>query len=237
MKKLNLINKKFLLFLVLALLIHFNSSFASAQSKAPTEKPKAGEKSAPAVEKSLYERVGGVNSIAAVVDDFVDGLLVNPVITKNENVVAGLAHITKAGLKFHITELVCQAAGGPQMYTGKTMKESHKGLNISDSEWDAMVEVFKKSLAKFSVAEKDKTALIAIVATTKADIVTAKAPVEGKMAPEALAPAEQKIEKTAAARTIPEEGEPAPPPPGIPGPAGAAGIEGLPGVPAPEAAQ
>ncbi len=126
-----------------------------------------------AQEKSLYERLGGVYPIAAVVDDFVDKLLINPIITANKNTVAGLAHITKPGLKYLLTEMICQAAGGPQKYTGKSMKEAHKDLKISEAEWEAMVKEFLASLGKFKVPNKEQIELVVIVGTTKADIVAA----------------------------------------------------------------
>ena len=132
-----------------------------------------------AQEKSLYERLGGVHQVAAVVDDFIDKLLVDPVITANKNTVAGLAHITKPGLKFLITEMICEAAGGPQKYTGKSMKDAHKDLKISEAEWEAMVKDFLNTLAKFKVPNKEQIELVILVSTTKPDIVLA-VPVEQK---------------------------------------------------------
>ena len=86
--------------------------------------------------------------------------------------------VPKAGLKYRVTELVCEVTGGPQKYTGRSMKDSHKHLNITEKEWDAMVADFKVTLNKFKVPEKEQGELIGIVATTKADIVMA--PKEGK---------------------------------------------------------
>lgn len=139
---------------------------------------------------SLYQRLGGVNGIAAVVDDFVDNLLVNEVVVKNEKVVSALGRITKAGLKYHLTSFVCQATGGPEKYTGRTMKDSHAHLDITEIEWNATVGELLKSLAKFNVPKKEQDELAAIVATTKGDIVTAKAsPPPPRPAPEATPPA------------------------------------------------
>lgn len=124
----------------------------------------------------LYDRLGGAYAIAAVVDDFIDRLLADPAVIANEKIVAAMQRITKAGLKFHVTEMVCQAAGGPQKYTGRTMKESHQSLDITEEQWQASVKDFLATLAKFKVPEKEQGELIAIVASTKADIVTAKPP-------------------------------------------------------------
>ena len=70
-----------------------------------------------------------------------------------------------------VTELVCQVTGGPQKYLGRSMKESHKHLNITEKEWDAMASDFKTTLDKFKVPAKEQEELFAIVGSTKADIV------------------------------------------------------------------
>ncbi len=67
--------------------------------------------------------------------------------------------------------MVCQATGGPEKYNGRTMKDSHKHLNITEGEWHAMVADFKKTLDKFEVPEKEQGEILAIVASTKGDIV------------------------------------------------------------------
>jgi hemoglobin len=122
-------------------------------------------------EKSLYDRLGGVYAIATVVDDFIERLLVNDVLNANPAIKEARDHVPKAGLKFRVTELVCQVTGGTEKYTGRSMKDSHKHLNITEKEWDAMVAEFKVTLNKFKVPQKEQDELIAIVATTKADIV------------------------------------------------------------------
>lgn len=129
-----------------------------------------------AAQSSLYDRLSGAHVIASVIDDFVNRLTANPIITTNEKVESAIERISKAGLKFHLTELVCEEAGGPQKYTGRSMKESHKDLNIREEEWQAMMKDFLATLGKFNVPVKEQNELLAIVAKTKADIVIAKAP-------------------------------------------------------------
>jgi len=124
-------------------------------------------------EKSLYDRLGGVYSIATVVDDFIERLLVNDILNANPKIKEARDRVPKAGLKYRVTELVCQITGGPQKYTGRSMKESHSHLNITEKEWDAMVADFKKTLDKFKVPQKEQDELFAIVGTTKSDIVVA----------------------------------------------------------------
>ena len=67
--------------------------------------------------------------------------------------------------------MVCQAAGGPENYTGRSMKESHQQLNITEKEWEAMTADFKATLDKFQVPEREQNELFAIVESTKGDIV------------------------------------------------------------------
>lgn len=122
-------------------------------------------------EKSLYDRLGGVYAIATVVDDFIERLLVNDVLNANPAIKEARDRVPKAGLKHRVTEMVCMATGGPCKYTGRTMKESHKHLNITGKEWDAMVADFKVTLNKFNVPEKEQNELIAVVGSTKKDIV------------------------------------------------------------------
>jgi hemoglobin len=124
-------------------------------------------------EKPLYDRLGGVYAIASVVDDFIERLLVNDILNANPAIKEARAHAPKAGFKYLLTELICEATGGPQKYTGRSMKESHKHLNISEKEWDAMVRDFKVTLTKFNVPAKEQEELIGIVATPKAHIVMA----------------------------------------------------------------
>jgi hemoglobin len=119
----------------------------------------------------LYERLGGAYNIATVVDDFIERLLVNATLNANPAISEARKRVPKAGLKFHVTALVCEVSGGPCKYTGRPMKESHEKLNISQSEWDAMVVDFKATLDKFKVPPREQQELITIVGSTKNDIV------------------------------------------------------------------
>jgi len=125
----------------------------------------------PTKEKSLYERLGGVYAVASVVDDFIERLLVNDVLNANPAIKEARDRVPKAGLKHRVTELVCQVTGGPETYHGRSMKESHAHLNITEKEWQAMVTDFKKTLDHFKVPEKEQNELFAIVESTKPDIV------------------------------------------------------------------
>jgi hemoglobin len=126
---------------------------------------------AQATQPSLYERLGGAYSIATVVDDFIERLLVNATLNANPAINEARKRVPKAGLKFHVTTLVCAVSGGPCKYTGRAMKESHQQLNITQAEWDAMVVDFKATLNKFKVPQREQQELITIVGSTRNDIV------------------------------------------------------------------
>jgi hemoglobin len=124
--------------------------------------------------KSLYDRLGGAYAIATVVDAFIEKLLVNDTLNANPAISAARAHVPKAGLKFHVTALVCQVTGGPQTYTGRSMKEAHKNLHIAEREWDAMVKDFVATLDEFKVPKTEQAELLTIVGSTKGDIVVSQ---------------------------------------------------------------
>jgi hemoglobin len=122
-------------------------------------------------QKSLYDRLGGVYSIATVVDDFIERLLVNGTLNANPAINEARSRVAKAGLKFQVTALVCEVTGGPCKYSGRSMKESHARLNITEGQWQAMVADFRRTLDAFKVPQKEQEELLTIVGSTKGDIV------------------------------------------------------------------
>ena len=123
------------------------------------------------MKKSLYDRLGGYNAVAAVVDDFVGRLVADK---QFERFFAGHSTDSKKRIRQHIVDQFCAAAGGPCVYTGRTMKDSHAGLNISEADWDAAAKHLVATLDKFKVPEPEKNELLAFVTTLKADIVEKK---------------------------------------------------------------
>jgi hemoglobin len=121
--------------------------------------------------RSLYERLGGVYSIAVVVDDFIDRIMVDPRLNANARVDEAHHRVTSQGFKYLVTEMVCWATGGPQKYSGKSMSESHNHLLITDQEWEAFLDDFQQTLNKFHVPQQEQDELKAIVESTRADIV------------------------------------------------------------------
>src|SRR5262244_2312044 len=120
---------------------------------------------------SLYERLGGVYSIATVVDDFVDRVMADPRLNANPRVDEAHHKVPPPGFKYLVTEMVCWAAGGPQKYTGRSMADSHRELGITPGEWDAFMDDFQKTLDKFRVPGAEQAELKAIVQSTYGDIV------------------------------------------------------------------
>ncbi len=128
---------------------------------------------------SLYTRLGGVYSIATVVDEFVDRVMAEPRLNANPLVDEAHHRVPPAGFKYLVTEMVCWATGGPQNYTGKSMAESHSHLKITSTEWDAFLDDFQQTLNKFAVPVEEQNELKAIVDSTRADIVVDAASVKG----------------------------------------------------------
>lgn len=124
---------------------------------------------------SLYERLGGVYSIASVVDDFIDRIMVDSRLNVNPRVDEAHHRVTSQGFKYLVTEMVCWATGGPQKYTGRSMSDSHRHLLISDEEWQAFMDDLRQTLEKFNVPQQEQEELKAIVESTRSDIVVVAA--------------------------------------------------------------
>lgn len=124
---------------------------------------------------SLYDRLGGVYNIATVVDDLIDRVMADPRLNANPAVDEAHHKVPPAGFKYLATEMVCWASGGPQKYTGRSMADSHRHLNITPQEWDAFMDDFQQTLDKFKVPAAEQAELQAIVRSTYGDIVVAKA--------------------------------------------------------------
>ncbi len=122
-------------------------------------------------QQSLYDRLGGLAPISVVVSDFIDALASDAVLNANPAIDAARKRVPAPYLKYHVTAQVCQATGGPCQYHGRGMKDSHAQLKITEREWDRMVTIFKEVLAKHRVPAKETRELLAIVGSTKTEIV------------------------------------------------------------------
>ncbi|QIG50411.1 group 1 truncated hemoglobin [Nordella sp. HKS 07] len=139
-------------------------------------------------EKSLYERLGGVFAIAAVVDYFSDALVKNPIVgQKSKNPQLRKWH-TKSlerlpGLKFMRTLWVCDVSGGPFKFTatkpGKTplgLEEAHRDLRISPAEFDEVAAELGRTLDHFKVPKREKEEVLAAFAAHKGEVTAGYKP-------------------------------------------------------------
>jgi hemoglobin len=108
---------------------------------------------------TLYERLGGVYSIATVVDDLIDRVMADARLNANPLVDEAHHRVAPAGFKYYVTEMVCGAAGGPQKYTGRSMRDSHQDLRITAGEWEAFLDDFQQTLDKFGVPQAEQAEL------------------------------------------------------------------------------
>jgi len=130
--------------------------------------------SAEATQPSLYERLGGIYSIACVVDDFIDRVMIDPRLNANPAVNEAHHKVAPPGFKYLVTEMVGWATGGPQKYTGRSMRESDEHLNITPKEWEAFMDDFQQTLDEFKAPAAEQAELKAVVNSTYGDIVIGK---------------------------------------------------------------
>lgn len=119
----------------------------------------------PAAPQSLYDRLGGKDAITAVINDFVGN------VAADSRINARFAKTDIPHFKQMLVEQVCQATGGPCTYTGKSMKDAHKGMKINEADFNALVEDLTKSLDTHSVPAAEKNELLNALAGMKGDIV------------------------------------------------------------------
>lgn len=119
---------------------------------------------------TLYERLGGVNAISAVVDQFLANVVADNRI--NGRFAATVADPFRTQLlRNNLIDQVCAGSGGPCQYKGKTMLAAHTGMNITVAEFNALVEDLVASLDHFSVPTQEKNELLAILGPMQSDVV------------------------------------------------------------------
>jgi hemoglobin len=121
--------------------------------------------------ESLYDRLGGIYSIATVVDDFIDRIMVDETLNSNPRVDEAHHRVLPPGFKYLVTEMLAEAAGGRQHYTGRSMVESHRELQITPGEWRAFMDDLNQTLDKFDVPQQERSEVVAIVESTRGEIV------------------------------------------------------------------
>ena len=135
-----------------------------------------------AQQKTLYERLGGVFAIAAVVNHFSDAVVKNPIVGQRSKNPALREWHTKnlgrlPGLKFMRTLWVCNVAGGPFQYTatkpGSTpvgLEAAHRELKISPAEFDEVAAELGRTLDFFKVPNQEKTEVLTAFAAHKGEV-------------------------------------------------------------------
>lgn len=115
---------------------------------------------------SLYERLGGSDGIASIVDDVIDAHLANPVVQKRFEHAPDIHHAKKMAHEFF-----CAGAGGPEQYSGKDMLSAHAGMNISEQEYMAVVDDIMAALRKHKIEETTQKDVLFILYSLKGDII------------------------------------------------------------------
>ena len=117
---------------------------------------------------NLYKRLGGREGISIVVGDFVTNMAADSRVNARFKDMKG-PELEK--LKSNLSDQICDATGGPCSYLGRDMKTAHKGMKITEEEWNATVENLVKALDKNNVGAQTKSELLGALAPMKADIV------------------------------------------------------------------
>lgn len=130
----------------------------------------ACEKEEPLADPTLYERLGGINAISAVVDQFITNVVGDNVI--NARFAETVANPSRAQLlRNNLIDQICAGAGGPCQYKGKNMVEAHTGMNITEAEFNALVGDLVAALNSLNVPKQEQDDLLAILGPMKTDIV------------------------------------------------------------------
>jgi len=122
----------------------------------------------PAQEKALYERLGGYDAIAAVADNLL------PRLENDAQLGRFWANRGDDGIareKQLLIDYLCTSAGGPLLYTGRDMLTSHRGMGITDSDWQIFIGHLKATLAEFQVPQPEQDDVLTFIDSTRADIV------------------------------------------------------------------
>jgi hemoglobin len=118
--------------------------------------------------KTLYERLGGYDAVSAVANDLLPRLQADSRLGRFwEN--RGEDGIARE--KQLLIDFLCSSAGGPMYYTGRDMKTSHVGMQVSEGDWSAFMAHVEAALDALSVPEPERGEVVAFIQSTQADIV------------------------------------------------------------------
>jgi hemoglobin len=117
---------------------------------------------------TLYARLGGYDAIAAVSDDLLLRMRADAQLARFWQ---NRAEDSIRREKQLLIDFLCSASGGPLYYTGRDMKTSHRGMGISESDWQRFISHLGATLDKFVVPAAERAAVLGFVDSTKAEIV------------------------------------------------------------------
>ena len=135
------------------------------------------------MERTLYERLGGMDAITAVVEDFRDR------VAADDRINLKFARTDLARLRKMLIDQVCEATGGPCHYNGRSMKEAHAAMGVTKGEFNALVDDLVATLKQFKVPSAEQDELLAILGPLKSEIVEVDSSEVGTALPDAFRPA------------------------------------------------
>jgi hemoglobin len=121
-------------------------------------------------QNSLFHRLGGSQGIAALVDTIVELHLANPAIKARYAPLASDAE-RFAVTKGHLRTFIEAGTGGPAEYTGRDMLETHRGMNVSETEYMAVIDDILGALRKHEIDEQSQKDMLAIAWSLKDEIL------------------------------------------------------------------
>ncbi len=116
-------------------------------------------------DKTLYQDLGGEKGIAALTSDMVDLAHANPLTRRH------FEKIDRVDLKKTLAQQFCELSGGPCVYKGKDMVKAHKALDLTEADFNTLVEALRIACARNGIPESAKNRLLALLAPMKRDVV------------------------------------------------------------------
>ena len=156
-------------------------SQATALAAAAVAAPANPDKDRARKQGTLYDRVGGIFAIAAVVDRFSDAIIVNPKLNKNPALVEWNQNESATrlpGLKFMRTLWVASLAGGPFSYTGLPLPTAHKRFSLTAEEFDEVGAEIVRALQFYNVPQAEIDELVGAYMKSKPNVVASSGPKE-----------------------------------------------------------
>ncbi len=129
---------------------------------------------------TLYDRLGGIDAITAVVGSFRDR------VAADDRINVKFARTDLARLTKMLTDQVCEATGGPCRYTGRSMKEAHASMGVTNGEFDALVADLVATLNQFKVGKAEQDELLGLLGPMRSEIVEVPSKEVGTALPDAF---------------------------------------------------